>query len=1342
MSVDEPIDIATRPQPSRDALARLTPQQRELLQRRLAARGVVPTAIGRREPGHDVMSGAQLRLLMLHEASENPTAYNVAQAFRLRGPLDRGALRCALDELVRRHEVLRTRYLVAAPAGRIDIVAARPVELEVAEVDDVSEFVHDRVRRSFRLDGGILLRAHLGIVGPDDHVLVIATHHIASDAISKQVLNRELSDLYSAYRAGESSPLGEPVLQYADYAAWLDTHEAASDDLDWWISHLAGAPDETDLPIDRPRSAAGTDAGEKYLQRLDRSLTAGLKAVAHKQRATLFMVLLAGLSALLERYGGQDTVVIGSPTSGRHREELQQVVGLFLNTLPLRVDTSGNPSFEELIDRARGSASGGFRHQQVPFDRIVAAIQPSRVAGRNPIFQVMLTFKEGAEATVPQLADLSVSPIGYEGGWTKFDLGLVCYPVDDELAVMWQFSSALFDRSTIEQLAAHFDGLLRAAIADPTVGIESLPLANANDRELLQQLNDTDAPVPLGCVHDLIAEQTRRTPDAPAVGDETGWLTYSELDRAANRLGNHLVSLGVGPDSLVGLCLGRSTRLEIALLAVLKAGGAYVPLDPSYPPERLAFMLEDGDPVVVLTDTATCTLVPEHPNTINIDTVDLAGYNDLPPVTAVTPSNLAYVIYTSGSTGRPKGVMVEHGAIVNRLAWMQERFGLDASDTVLQKTPLSFDVSVWEVLWPLQTGARLFMARPDGHRDVDYLTDVIERESVTVMHFVPSMLSAFLATTRPAQLGSLRAVVCSGEALPAEVQDRFIALVPAAQLHNLYGPTEAAVDVTAVQCRAGQPVSIGIPMPNCQALVLDSGFNNQPIGMPGELWLGGAQLARGYLNRDALTAERFVDAPQGRLYRTGDRAVWRPDCNLYYLGRLDGQVKLRGMRIELGEIEAVLGSHPDVSACGVVVADSPGGGSLAAYYTSSDPDAGDALDAALRDLARRQLPEHMVPTVITRLTELPLSPAGKLDRRQLAARPLARGSTVAVLPRTPIERKLAGIWQSTLELDEPPSVEDSFFELGGHSLMALALFPEIEREFGVKLPLAMLFSHLTVASLAEAIEAERERRQAWDQIVVMRATGTKRPLFFMPELRGDVLTYLQLLGSLDPDRPVYGVQCVGLDGRSAPRLTIEETAADCVDAMRQVQQSGPYLIAGYCFGGVVAYAVAAQLRALGEELDFVGVVDATPFGRGRSARTIPTPTLRERFTVRSRAELTRKVTFVREVTGYRVNLTASMGFTRAGMRIPPRFVDVRAANMRASARYVTPDSDVSIVLFRASTGSAEADENRRRRWAEVAHGGVEMHIMAGEALDHYEVIKAEHAVRLGDAINRRLADLP
>jgi amino acid adenylation domain-containing protein len=1033
------------------------------------------------------LSFAQQRLWFLDQWQPGTGVYNIAAAMRLSGPLDGAALERSLREIVRRHEVLRTTFPSARGQPAQVIAQDLPLRLPLTDLGGLPEgereaearrLAAEVARAPFDLACGPLLRVKLVRLGDEEHLFLVAMHHIVSDGWSIGVLNREVAALYGAYAAGGESPLPELPLQYADYAAWQRRRlqgAALQEQLDYWRGRLAGAPAALDLPTDRPRPAAPSYRGATLRFELPGSFAEAARALARREGCTLYMVLLAAFQALLHRYSGQDDFCVGTPIAGRGRPEAEGLVGCFVNTLVLRGDLSGDPSFAELLGRAREACLGAYAHQDVPFERLVEELQPKRDRSRSPLFQVMFALQNAPQQAL-ELAGLRLAPWDIDTATSKFDLTLRLAEWEGGLRGELEYSTELYEPGTAERLVGHYRALLEGATADPGRRVSELPLPTRPELDQLSAWNDTRVDYPREhLLHRLVQEQTRCSPEATAVTCEGRSLTYRQLERRAALLAGRLAALGVGPDARVGVCMERSCELAVALLGVLQAGGAYVPLDPDYPAERLAFMLADAAPAVLLTQPRLAGRLPQH--AAEVLCLDLgwgAGADAAaPPEPAVTPESLAYVIYTSGSTGRPKGAMNTHRGICNRLLWMQQQYRLGPADCVLQKTPFSFDVSVWEFFWPLLAGARLVLARPGGHKDPAYLAGLIHDERVTVCHFVPSMLRAFLLEPGlERRCAGLRDVMCSGEALPYELQARFFARL-GCRLHNLYGPTEAAVDVTYWECRRGDPrrlVPIGRPVANTQMYVLDRHDRPLPVGVPGELYIGGVQLARGYLNRPGLTAERFITHPElGRLYRTGDVGCWLADGALEYLGRTDHQVKLRGCRIELGEVEAALAQHPGVrEAVAAAREDAPGDQRLVAYLV---PGAAAGVSAEeLRAFLRGKLPEQAVPSAFVVLDSLPLSPNGKVDRKALPAPERARPELeeAYVAPQGPVEEEVARVWAEVLGV-ERVGAQDNFFVLGGHSLLATQVLSHLRQAFPVNIPLHRLFEEPTVANLARAI---------------------------------------------------------------------------------------------------------------------------------------------------------------------------------------------------------------------------------------------------------------------------------
>jgi amino acid adenylation domain-containing protein len=1067
-------------------------------------------------------SFAQQRLWFLHQLEPDSSAYNIAGAVRMEGRLDTAALARCFDELVSRHETLRTNFITVEEEPSQLIAPPRPFSLARVDLRDFPEQERETearrrmemlAERPFNLEKDELLRAALFTLGEEEHVLLLVMDHIISDGWSLGVLVRELMALYEAFSEGRPSPLHELEIQYLDYAEWQRnwlTGKVLEDQLSYWRRQLGGKLPVLELPSEQPRRTASTSHGASEPLRLSRELSTALSDLSRRQGATLYMTLLAAFQTLLHRYTGLEDVCTGTPVAGRVRPETQNLVGFFVNTLVMRTDLSGDPSFEELLGRVRQTALDAHAHQDVPFEMLVEQLRPERSMSHTPLFQVMFAL-QNAPLPSMRLPGLRVSPLEIESPTAKFDLTLSMQETADGITGTMQYRTDLLTPEKGRLLARHFERLLQGIADNPRARISELPLMSGEElRLLLVQYNDTARQYPQDkCLHQLFEAQVASTPDAVALIFEDQQLSYSELNRRANQLANHLRSLGVGPDSSVGVLIERSTELVVSLLAVLKAGGAYVPFDPSYPSERLSFMLDDADCPVLLTQRRLSDSLPSGRGRVLCvdEPTAFEGFDAEDPAPVATPDNLAYVIYTSGSTGRPKGAMNTHRAICNRLLWMQEAYGLTPDDRVVQKTPFSFDVSVWEFFWPLMTGATLVVARPEGHKDSTYLVDLILERRITTLHFVPSMLQVFLEEPRVALCESLRVVICSGEALPYELQQRFFAR-SVAELHNLYGPTEAAVDVTSWACRRDSElpiVPIGRPIANIQTYVLDRHHKPVPAGVAGELHLGGVGLARGYLNRPDLTAERFIPdpfstEPGGRLYRTGDLARHLSGGELEYLGRIDNQVKIRGFRIELGEIEAALAAHDSVRECVVVVREEGGDKRLAAYVVCEGEKVAEV--AELRAHLRGRLPEYMIPAAFVMLDVLPLSPNGKVDRKALpetgAGQADARREYVE--PRTPTEMALAQMWVEILRV-ERVGAEDNFFDLGGHSLLATRVITRVNEKYERKLPLRALFEKPTVAEFAALIEqGEGQEQERPAGLIQPRPRGRKNLAQLMEKL--------------------------------------------------------------------------------------------------------------------------------------------------------------------------------------------------------------------------------------------------
>ncbi|MFJ9899223.1 non-ribosomal peptide synthase/polyketide synthase [Streptomyces sp. NPDC091280] len=1009
-------------------------------------------------PARIPLSAAQRRLLLVEQITGSSVAYNFPLVFRLRGTLDTEALAAALRDVAGRHEALRTVFPTheGEPYQRIvpaeEAVPACTV-VDCAE-DGLPALIESAQRRPFDLTVELPLRCEVFRLGADEHVVAVVLHHITTDEWSDRPFLADLDTAYAARREGRAPDWAPLPVQYADYTLWQDdlltrTGEAQ---LAHWAQALTGLPDELALPADRPRPVEPTGHGGKVRLELPTATGHALRDLTTATGTSMFMLFQAATAALLNRLGAGDDIPLGAPIAGRTDEALADLVGFFVNTLVLRTDVSGDElTFRELLGRVRESSLAAFEYQDLPFDRVVEALNPPRVAGRNPLFQVMLGYHHRPDGD-PDVLGLATEWFDMDTGMAKFDLHFtfVDETGHDRVVLLLEYATDLFDHATAERVAGRMARLLDHAAAEPDRPVRDLDLLEDTERAVvLGEWNATEHPVPATTLPELFRAQVARTPDATALVFEGRRLTYTELDARVERTARVLTALGAGPERTVAVALPRSLDLVVALLAVHRAGAAYLPLDPDYPQDRLALMVEDARPVYVLRD-----ILPTGPEA------------QLP--TSYDPSSPAYVIYTSGSTGRPKGVVVPHEGIVNRLLWMQDAYGLTPDDRVLQKTPSSFDVSVWEFFWPLITGATLVVARPEGHRDPAYLARLIREQDVTTVHFVPSMLQLFLEEPAAAHCAGLRRVMCSGEALPVALTHRFHDVLTGTELHNLYGPTEASVDVTAIEIAPdAASVPIGRPVWNTRTYVLDAGLRPVPPGVPGELYLAGGQLARGYLDRPGLTAERFVADPYGapgtRMYRTGDLARWNADGTIDYLGRTDHQVKVRGFRVEPGEIEGVLTTHPSVAHAVVVVREQ----NLVAYVVP----AGSVDVTALRAHTAAALPAHMVPAAFVTLDALPLTPNGKLDRAALPAPDFttATGTGTGTAPRGPREEILTGLFADVLGLEQV-GADGDFFALGGHSLLAMRLVSRVRALLGADLTVRTVFEAPTPALLAARLD--------------------------------------------------------------------------------------------------------------------------------------------------------------------------------------------------------------------------------------------------------------------------------
>jgi amino acid adenylation domain-containing protein len=1323
--------------------------------------------------GDLALSFAQQRLWFFDQLEPGLPAYNIPAAVRLKGPLNLAALEQSLNEIVKRHESLRTTF--GKVEGRPTQVIAPNLTIKLPVVDlrklpaseretEVRRLVTAEAQRPFDLSRGPLLRGTVLRLGDEEHVGLLTMHHIVSDGWSTGILVREVATLYVTFCAGGSSPLPVLPIQYADFAHWQRQWlqgEVLETQIAYWKEQLAGAPTLIDLPTDHPRQAVQTFRGAHQSLVLPKHLSEGFKALGRQEGVTRFMTLLAAFKVLLYRYTSQDDLIVGTPIANRNRLETEGLIGFFVNALVLRTDLSGNPSFREILRRVREVCLGAYGHQDLPFDRLVEELHVKRDLSRNPLFQVMFVLHNVSLRTI-ELPGLTLSPVEGDSETAHFDLTLQILDTEQGLTAAFVYNTDLFEAGTIARMLGNFQTLLEGIVADPEQRLSDLPLLTETERQqLLVEWNDTktDNPQDL-CIHQLFEAQVERTPDAIAVMFEAEQLTYGELNRRANQLAHHLRALGVGPEVLVAICLERSLEMVIGLLGILKAGGAFVPLDPAYPKERLAFMLKDAQAPVLLTQERLVAGLPEHDaKVICLDSgwETIAQESGENPGSSTFLENLAYVIYTSGSTGQPKGVLVSHGSIAGHCRNAQRCYELDSRDVILQFASLSFDVSLEEILPTLIVGARLVIMGTNVWPPAEFHRKISEF-GLTVLN-LPTAYWQELAREWAGVLELVpniqpRLFIVGGDTMLPEVLKLWQRTpVNSIRLLNAYGPTETTITATAFEIAprpggnaADQRVPIGRPLANRAIYILDQHGNPVPIGVHGHLHIGGAGLACGYLNQPELTAEKFIPdpfsaTPGARMYKTGDLARYRPDGNIEFLGRADHQVKIRGFRIELGEIEAALGQHPAVREAVVLAREDATGDPSASPRTEKRLVAyvvADSTADELRRFLKDKLPEYMVPAVVVLLEALPVTPNGKVDRRALPAPDRSRPELekAFVAPRDDLELQLAHIWEEVLGV-RPVGVRDNFFELGGHSLLAVRLFALIEKQLGKKLPLTAIFQGATVEHLAGVLR-QQATSGPQSSLVPLHPGGSKRPLFLVHPAGGHVFPYIHLAQLLGSDQPCYGLQARGLEDGQDPHTRIEDMAAWYIQALQTVQPTGPYLLGGWSMGGVVAFEMAQQLQAQGQRVALLALLD------GR----IPTPDetfpeedaeailLVERYfgisfgPMESLAQLPKD-----EQLAFMLEQAKSAGLVPAELDISQarRFVELLRSDLRATQNYGLHLYPGRITFFKANETPAgtSPDPDPTMGWSEWASGGVEVHVVPG---NHANLMYEPHVEVLAEKL--------
>jgi len=1353
-------------------LARLTPAQRALLDARVRdLRRATPSLDRipkRRRPNRNRLTVDQERIWLIHQFDPTDPVYNVFLGWRLRGDLDVSALERAVNAVVARHEALRTTFEVEdlrpvqvihdempITFRRLDLRALPEAERE----PEMVRLATEEIRRPMDITRGPLLRVALIRMAEREHVMVCTIDHLVWDRGSVGIFDREVAEYYTAFVTGREPRLPELEIQYADYAEWQPEwlrEEVYRRQLPYWIQQLAGAPLVLELPTDRPRPPVQTFNGARYEFRMSAALTEGIRRLARAEGVTPNITLLAAWNLLLYRYTGQRDIVIGTTSSTRSRAQTEPVIGYFLTMLPLRTTVDPQMTFRDLLAATRTTMVGALDHHDMPFGTLLDELRIERDPSRNPVYQVSFIFVDFHEEPV-SLPDLVMEPLVFDNRTAKDDCMLCVFDdpgVADHYFGLFEYNTDLFTESTIARMWRHLEHLLTQVVADPDQRVQDLSLLDAEDtRTLLVEWNRTAVPrEPELCLEDLVRRQAARTPDAVAVvaGDQR--LRYAELVGRAERLAGYLRARGAGPESVVGVCLDRSVDLVVGLLGVVMAGAAYLPLDPGYPARRLATMVTDAGARLLLTRSDLAGNLADCPaELIHLDreaeAIAAAAARTEPD--PVRDDRLAYVIYTSGSTGRPKGVEVTHRNLVNLLLAMADEIGLGPDDVLAAVTSITFDIAGLELYGPLVTGGRVVLVGRDEAQDGRRLAALLDRVGATVVQATPATWQLLVEAGWPNERG-IR-VITGGEALPVPLARALAERADA--VWNVYGPTETTIWSTAwrLDPAAGR-ISIGRPLANTEVYVLDARLRPVPVGTPGELVIGGAGVARGYRGRPDLTAERFIPdhlgpRPGGRLYRTGDQVRLQPDGTLVFLGRDDGQVKVRGHRIELGEIETRLAEHPDVARAVVTVReDRPGDQRLVAYVVARST--GDGRPAALRPEALREhlrayLPDYMIPNAVVEVADFPLTSSGKIDRRALPAPPADRRTTDVAAPRDPVELEVARIWEDVLGV-RPIGLHDNFFDLGGHSLLVLRLMAEIERAFGRALPMAAIFQGATVERFARTLR-EGYQPPTGPHLIEIRPGSGGPPVFFAHPAGSEVVCYVPFARLVEPaDRPLYAIACPPLDeaGRM-PFAGFAERAAAYAELVRQAQPHGPYTLVGWCYGGANAFAVGRALEDQGEQVTVVLIDSHTPQyvpveqepdraahveGLAKNLRWDYTDDLRPLDELRAMTDA--------EQLDYLLELA------RKGDYLPPdagheqirTALDLWIANLRLLWRYRPTPLAGRLVMIRAGD---EPDEDLYAGWERLAGNGLERHVVAG---NHYTIMREPRIADVTAIVNGLLAE--
>ena len=1200
-----------------------------LLRKRLQGKGKAPTkrAVIPRHPysGPAPLSFAQERLWFLEQLQPDTPAFNLPFALQIQGPLNIDRLKQSLNYVVQRHETLRTTFTNTDQGARQVVLTELVVDIPVIDLniytgtaltDQIEHHIAQDADMPFDIAQVPLFRLTLLHLAPNDYIAVFNMHHIISDGWSVTLFIQELSHFYACLSTDPTPNLeqGDDLLpelpiQYRDFAVWQREWlrgETLAEQFNYWKKQLYKAPPIQTLPTSKPRPKRQTFNSAKHPVRVAPDLSRAAKALGRQSGVTLFMVLLAAFKGLLARYVGQTDIVVGTPIANRNRVEVESLIGFMLNTLVLRTDLAGNPTFKELLGRVREVSLGAFSHQDLPFEKLVEELSPERHLNYTPLFQIMFNFHNNPQSDLV-LPGLTVKPFAGRGEAEKFDLTLSLYEDKVGIGGHISYNTDLFEAEFISRLGAHYQIFLARAVRQPHIPLSQLSLLTEDEqRQILIDWNNTTAAYPQITIPQVFESRAEKRPTKYALIFAGNALTFTELNRRANQVAHYLKKQGIGRGNFVAICLERSAEMVVALLGVLKAGAAYLPLDPAYPPDRLHFMLSETQPALLISQSILASSFTDHTQPtlcLDLAQADLAQEDQTNLQIDIKADDIVYVMYTSGSTGRPKGVLGLHRGAINRFHWMWQKYPFADDDVCCQKTALGFVDSVWEIFGPLLQGKPLVIIPDEVLKDTKRFIQTLANYHVSRIVLVPSLLRVMLnlIPDLQQQLPSLKFWVTSGETLPVELAHQFAEAMPASTLVNLYGSSEVSADATWHQIRTGQSltsVPIGRPIANTQIYLLDKHLQPVPIGVPGELYISGDGLARGYLNRPELTEKAFISdpfcyQPDSRLYKTGDLGRWLSDGNIEYIGRVDHQVKIRGFRIELGEVETVLSQHPNVSEAAVTAReDLPDEKRLVAYFVSSRKKIPTITE--LRRYLKQKLPNYMIPSAFVLVDALTLLPSGKVDRRALPApdKVWQEPSDSSVKPRDELELQLTKIWEKGLGIKNV-GIKDNFFDLGGHSLLAVRLFAQIQKIFGKDLPLTTLFQAPTVEQLADVLRQEGWS-SPWSSLVPIQHSGSKPPFFCVHGCGGIVFHMQGFARHLFPEQPLYGLKAQGLEKGQTPHSRIEDMAAFYIKEIQTVQPDGPYYIGGTGYGGAVVLEIAQQLKSQGQNVVFLALINAVP----------------------------------------------------------------------------------------------------------------------------------------------------